>query len=271
MPLPTRRPAWFRWTRASPSTGQPIDGREGKFPGGLSGGNARRETQARCRSVGIGPAIVGSVAVALIGQASAAAPPDLRAMPPAAAPGELGSVVLPESARAVSALIARLPPAVAGHQRTVALRPGITGSVVVGYGEDRRRPDVPGAVLRLQVIDLRNGDFFPTNWSGGDVVGFMAQTKPGIDAGREGDLLWMRDQSTIALPGSPEQTVVYGLAWGRIGSPWLFSVEGDTSGSRDALLWRSWPLQSPPASSARGTDTVTSTIHSSVAMSRTIA
>jgi hypothetical protein len=165
-----------------------------------------------------------------------APPPDLRAFPTQPAPGELASVLLPATEATVSALIERLPPAVAGHQRSPAVRPAITGSVVVGYGEDRRIADVPSPVLRLQVIDLRNGDFFPTNWTGGQVVGFIAQAKTGVDGGRDGDLFWMRDETRVSAPGSPDQVVTYGITWGAIDSPWLFSVQGDTRESRDALL-----------------------------------
>jgi hypothetical protein len=88
----------------------------------------------------------------------------------------------------------------------------------------------------LQVIDLRKGDFFPTNWTGGQVVGFMAQAKTAKDAGRDGDLLWLRDERAITFPGSTGQVVTYGVTWGRIDSPWLFSVQGDTQESCDALL-----------------------------------
>jgi hypothetical protein len=165
-----------------------------------------------------------------------APPPDLRAFPTAPAPGELATVPLPETEGAVSALIQRLPPAVAGHQRSIAVRPAIAGTVIVGYGEDRRIADIPNPLLRLRVIDLRKGGFFPTNWTGGQVVGFMAQGKTAMDAGRDGDLFWLRDEAAVSAPGSTDKFVIYGITWGRIDSPWLFSVQGDTSESRDALL-----------------------------------
>jgi hypothetical protein len=184
----------------------------------------------------------GSTATPPLAQQSSttrtAPPPDLRAFPtaPAPAPGELATVLLPETERAVNTLIQQLPPAVAGHQRVGAVRPAMSGAVVVGYGEDRRIADVPNPFLRLQVIDLRKGDFFPTNWTGGQVVGFIAQAKTARDAGRDGDLFWLRDETAVRVPGSTDQAVIYGVTWGRIDSPWLFSVQGDTSDSRDALL-----------------------------------
>jgi hypothetical protein len=105
------------------------------------------------------------------------------------------------------------------------------GAIVVGYGED----DVGNPSVRLQVIDLRKGGFFPTNWTGGQVVGVIA-AKTIMDAGQDGDLFWLRDEMAVSVPGSTDQVVIYVVTWGRIDSPWLFSVQGDTSESRDELL-----------------------------------
>jgi hypothetical protein len=110
------------------------------------------------------------------------------------------------------------------------------GAVVVGYGEDRRIADVPNPLLRLQMIDLRKGDFFPTNWTGGQVVGFIAQAKAAMDAGRDGDLFWMRDETAGSLSDPSDSVVTHSVTWGRIDSPWLFVVQGNSSESRDALL-----------------------------------
>lgn len=93
------------------------------------------------------------------------------------------------------------------------------GATVVGYGEDRRIADVGNPLLRLQVIDLRKGGFFPTNWTGGQVVGVIAQAKAAMDAGRDGDLFWLLDETVESAPGSTDQVVTYGVTWGRIDSP----------------------------------------------------
>ena len=182
----------------------------------------------------------GSAATAPLAQQPSATrtapPPDLQAFPTAPAPGDLATVLLPDTERTVAALIQRLPPVVAGHQRVVAVQPSMPGAVVVGYGEDRRIADVPNPLLRLLVIDLRKADFFPTNWTGGQVVGFIAQAKTAMDAGRDGDLFWLRDETVESVLGSTDEVVTYGVTWGRIDSPWLFSVQGDTRESRDALL-----------------------------------
>jgi hypothetical protein len=167
--------------------------------------------------------------------AQTAPPPDLRAFPMAPAPADLATTVFPETADAISALIEWLPPAVAGHQRSPQLDLLRPERVVIGYGDDRRIPGVPNPYVRLQVIDLGVGDFFPTSWTGGQVVGYLAQARAAKDAGRDGDLLWLRDETPVNVPGSTGQ-FIYGVMWGRIDSPWLFSVQGDTRESRDALL-----------------------------------
>ena len=63
--------------------------------------------------------------------------------------------------------------------------------------------------LRLQVLDLRKGDFFPTNWTGGQVVGYIAKAKAAKDAGQDGDLMWLADETAVTLPGSGGQIVTY--------------------------------------------------------------
>ena len=165
-----------------------------------------------------------------------APPPDLRAVPTAPAPGELATMVLPDTERAVSALIERLPPAVGGHHRSSQFDLRFPERVVVGYGEDRRIATVANPLLRLQVIDLRKNDFFPTNWTGGHVIGFIAQAKTVTETGRDGDLFWLRDETAVSVPHSTEPVVTHGVSWGRIDSPWMFSVQGDISENRDALL-----------------------------------
>ena len=193
---------------------------------------------ASCASLPGHAADMFSAAAPLLAQQSpvtAAPPPDLRAFPVAAAPGGLATVRLPDTEAALSALFERLPATVAGRPR-VALRPGNSGAVAAGYGNEPRLGNEPNPSLRVQVIDLRKGDFFPTNWTGGQVVGFVAQARTGMDAGRDGDLYWLRDQRPATVPGSPGQVAIYGITWGRIDSPWLFSVQGDTQETRDALL-----------------------------------
>jgi len=175
-------------------------------------------------------------------------PPDLQGFPTAPAPDELATVALPDTISAVTALFERLPAEVAGHTRSPQLDPTTPERATVGYGEGR----ISGggvSLLWLQAIDLTKSDFFPTNWTGGHVVAFMAgrgkELKDGRDgnlywmreeAGRDGNLFWMREVTFVDATGSAERFPVYGMLWGRVDSPWMFSIQADARENRDALL-----------------------------------
>jgi hypothetical protein len=164
-------------------------------------------------------------------------PPDLQGFPTAPAPDELAAVALPDTISAVTALFERLSAEVAGHTRLPQFDRISPERVSVGYGEDRRIAGVRTSLLRLQAIELTMSDFFPTNWTGGQVVAYLArQGKEAMEAGRDGNLFWMRDETSTSMSGSTERFPVYGMVWGRVDSPWLFSVQADSRQSRDALL-----------------------------------
>lgn len=105
------------------------------------------------------------------------------------------------------------------------------------------------SLLWLQAIDLTKSDFFPTNWTGGHVVAYMAgrgkELKDGRDgnlywmreeAGRDGNLFWMSEVTFVDAAGSAERFPIYGMLWGRVDSPWMFSIQADARENRDALL-----------------------------------
>ena len=50
------------------------------------------------------------------------------------------------------------------------------------------------SLLWLQAIDLTKSDFFPTNWTGGHVVAFMAGRGKELKADPDGKLYWMREE-----------------------------------------------------------------------------
>jgi hypothetical protein len=165
------------------------------------------------------------------------APPDLQGFPTARAPDELGTVTLPDTVSAVKALFERLPSEVAGHVRSPQFDRISADRASVGYGEDPRISGMRTPLLWLQAIDLSSGDFFPTNWTGGQVVAFMAgRAKEAKEAGRDGNLFWMRQETFRETVGSPERFAVYGTLWGRVDSRWMFSIQADTRENRDALL-----------------------------------
>ena len=163
-------------------------------------------------------------------------PPDLQGFPTAPAPDNLATVELPDTVSAVTALFERLPAEVAGHMRLPQLDRISPERASVGYGVDRRIPGGMTSLLWMQAIDLSRGDFFPTNWTGGQVVAYMAMgRKEALEAGRDGNIFWMR-QETFVDGGSAERIPVYGTLWGRVDSPWLFSIQADALENRDALL-----------------------------------
>jgi hypothetical protein len=164
-------------------------------------------------------------------------PPNLQGFPTAPAPNELATVTLPDTASAVTALFERLPAEVAGHTRSPQLDRISPERAVVGYGVDRRIPGVRAYVLWLQAIDLSRGDFFPRNWTGGHVVAYMARLrKEPMEAGRDGNLFWMREEAFVEAAGSAERFPVYGTLLGIVDSPWMFSIHADARDNRDALL-----------------------------------
>ena len=163
--------------------------------------------------------------------------PDLQGFPTAPAPGELATVTLPDDFTEVAALFERLPPEIVGHTRAPQYTRVEPERAVTGYGEDRRTPNAGGPLLAIQSSDLTRGDFFPPNLAGGQVVAEMARHGEEIkDAGRDGELIWMRQDTFMATAESAERFPVYTPLWGRIDTPWMFSLRADTPENRDALL-----------------------------------
>ena len=65
------------------------------------------------------------------------------------------------------------------------------------------------------------------------------------EAGRDGNLFWMREVTfqirSVDATGQAERFPaerfpVYGTLWGRVDSPWMFSIQADARENRDALL-----------------------------------
>lgn len=162
-------------------------------------------------------------------------------LPLANAPLGIGAVAWPSAKADVSALLSRLPPVVAGEQRGDRRgtdQQGDRYSAV--YGDDAMGLGPP---LAIQVVDVSTGDFWPADWTAERVVLALAS---GADwmveaAGRDGDLVWIRWQTTVAMEGDRSKTPaasrsLYTLSWGQIGMPWLFSAAGDTPARLDALV-----------------------------------
>ena len=61
------------------------------------------------------------------------------------------------------------------------------------------------------------------------------------DVGRDGDLVWIRWETTEAIDGEQTSTpepsrTLYTLNRGRVGAPWLFGAAADTPQRLDALV-----------------------------------
>lgn len=165
------------------------------------------------------------------------APPDLQRFPTARAPNELGTVTLPDTPSAIEALFGRLPSEIAGHVRSPQFDRMFPERPSAGYGEDSRIPGIRTPLVWIQAIDMSRGDFFPTHWTGGQVVAFMAEQRQEVkEAGRDGNLIWMHQEKRQDTVGSPERLTVYGTLWGRVDSRWIFSIQANARENREALL-----------------------------------
>src|SRR5688500_14084865 len=158
------------------------------------------------------------VLVLTLGRPSSAtqevAPPDVRGFPATPAPDALGTAPLPDTASAVGALFERLPADVAGHARVPQFARIAVERASAGYGEDPRITGVRTPRLWLQAIDVSKEGFFPPNWTAGQVVAFMAgQTKEAKEAGRDGDLLWARQETFRDAVSSSLRFSFYGTPW----------------------------------------------------------
>jgi hypothetical protein len=162
-------------------------------------------------------------------------------LPPATAPLGVGDVRWPSTAGEIEALLARLPPIVAGEPRVAGVGNDDGGDRSgVSYGDDEVGHGPP---LVVQVIDVSTGDFWPAGWSAERVVLALAD---GADwmveaAGRDGDLVWIRWRTTSAAegerPGTPEvRRDLHTISWGRVGEPWLFGAAADSPARLEALV-----------------------------------
>lgn len=175
-------------------------------------------------------------------EATAIATPEATAaLPAATAPFELGTVMLPDNEAGITALVARLPAAVAQQSRVPAPGYEETGRFIAAYGAVDR--DF-GSPLTLQALNLATGDFFPKDFTVADFV--ASATDPASDYhavafGQDGTLAWVRAETTAAVEvnhqGTPaSRRTIYTLAWGEVTSPWLFTAAAFSPKGLDALV-----------------------------------
>lgn len=100
-------------------------------------------------------------------------PPDLSLVPDRTAPAALGTVELPTEPVEIRAVLAAMPESLAGEERVeIPQLPQPASRYDLGYGQVALEGISMGPRLHLTVIDVQSGDFFPTNWTGPDVIAF---------------------------------------------------------------------------------------------------
>jgi len=160
-------------------------------------------------------------------------------LPQAVGPGGIGTVTWPDPRDGVASLMGALPPVVAGEPRTRPPVDGATDRLRVSYGE----AGPLGPPLVVQVLDVASGDFYPSGWTGAEVVALLA-SEPADGtmeaAGNDGDVTWMVGSTTASMEGDPGTSLVrqemFTVAWAVGDSQWVFSVAAFTLQGRNALL-----------------------------------
>ena len=172
--------------------------------------------------------------------------PDLSLVPDRTAPGALGRVELPAEPEEIQAVLASMPESLAGEQRVETPQlPEPASRYDLGYGQVVLEGISMGPKLHLTVIDVQSGDFFPTNFTGPDVIAFRFafQEDPheeddafSYEAGRDGEVFWMSEESFMGHGGTSETQATFSLMWARADSKWLFGAVADTPEHLDLLV-----------------------------------
>lgn len=172
--------------------------------------------------------------------------PDLSVVPDRPAPGALGGVELPAQPEEIRAVLASMPESLVGEQRVeIPQLPETASRYDFGYGQVVLEGISMGPRLHLTVIDVQSGDFFPTNWTGPDVIafrfGFSEDPQEEDDAffyevGRDGEVLWMFEESFMGAAGTSETQPTFSLIWAEADSKWLFGAVADTPEHLDLLV-----------------------------------
>ena len=129
----------------------------------------------------------------------------------------------------------RLPTEVAGQARSPHFNLTGPDRYTVLYGESWPENCSP---LRLQALDVSTGDFFPRNWTAGDVITMQTRGAGSqvVAAGRDSALVWIQSNTTCSIGSSRVVSPVFTLSWGNAAGPWVFSVQANTPEELDALV-----------------------------------
>jgi hypothetical protein len=148
-------------------------------------------------------------------------------LPEIPAPGDLGTVRLPNDRSNIVALLERFPSQIEGEARSLRLddlyRPG------VHYG-------TRATTLSIEALDVSSGDFFPPEWTASEVIAIMSLGADWevIASGQEGTLLWVCCISTGITP--EEKYLTYATQWGDSKSRWVYVASAPTPADVDTLV-----------------------------------
>jgi hypothetical protein len=160
--------------------------------------------------------------------------PDPQSLPEVPAPLGLANIRLPDDAESVDALFNSLPPNLMGNERTI--ESAGTGSAEIWASYGNTQPVGCGA-NGIKAVNVSTGDFFPQDWTAERVVAVFAAGADWEveDFGRDGDLFWVRWNTTCSMADAPGKDSIFTASWGTAGSPWFFSVSAGDLGGRDVF------------------------------------
>ena len=160
--------------------------------------------------------------------------PDPESLPGVVAPLGLSDIDLPDDAESIGELFNSLPSNLMGRQRMAQFDANTPGEIRASYGNTQ---PVGCGTVGLQATDVSTGDFFPQGWTAERVIAvFTTGADWNVeDFGRDGDLFWVRWNTTCSSGDSPEADSLFTMSWGKAGSPWVFSASAGEPGGRDEL------------------------------------
>ena len=159
--------------------------------------------------------------------------PVVTTLPLSPALNGVASLQLPATPEGIVALLSQLPSEIAGKQRNASSEAASPDRYTAEYGEARGGVGPP---LRLVVLNVATGDFFPKDWTGARMVDEMAK---GGDwevtgSGKDGSVAWVRYVTTESGGGASFD--VYAIHWAQGDSPWVFGIVADSAQNADAFL-----------------------------------
>ena len=131
----------------------------------------------------------------------------------------------PQQLSDVTALFNRLPPEVAGNARSQFDRISPERSTV-GYSEERQIPGMETPYSGYRRLTLRGEISFHQTGQVGTSSPLWRRGREAQEDGRDGDLFWIVTRHFDRLPDRLRFTVFVTL-WGRVDSPWIFSIQAD--------------------------------------------